>query len=111
MSQPGPSDRRQHPRRSVVRPCKVRDRRTLLFSAGLTSDVSEGGALIRIDRARPLGAGDELDVVVAWSGAGVIASDSMLRGRVTRVMTLDERHQAVALEFLAPATALEARAA
>ena len=89
----------------------MRDRRTLLFSAGLTSDVSEGGALIRIDRGRPFGEGDELDVVVAWSGAGVIASDSMLRGRVKRVDLLDDRHQAVALEFVAPATMLEARAA
>lgn len=100
LSLPDTQDRRRHPRRTLVRLCKVRDRRTLLFAAGQTSDISPGGALIRVDRARLFGAGDELDLVVAWGSDAVLPGDSMVRARVKRVTPIDHHHQAIAVEFI-----------
>lgn len=102
------SDRRQHPRRAVVHQCKVRDGRTASYAAGLTADVSAGGALIRVDRARPYGPGDELDLVVSWDDRAVISSKDLVRARVRRVTPIDHHHQAVALEFVREAAALAA---
>lgn len=94
------TDRRRHARHRVVRLCKVRDRRTLLFSAGQTCDVSVGGAMIRVDRYRPFAEGDELDVVIAWGNDAVIPGDAMVRAKVKRVTPIDYHHQALAVQFL-----------
>lgn len=99
------SDRRQHPRQAVIRQCKVRDARTAAFAPGQTADVSAGGALIRVDRARPFGPGDELDLVVSWDDKPVISAKDMVRARVRRVTPIDHHHQAVALEFVLEAAA------
>jgi len=82
-----------------VRACKVRDRRTLLFSAGKTSDISVGGAMLRVDRARAFAPGDELDVAIAWGNDAVLTGDSLVRATVRRVMPIDHHHQAVAVQF------------
>lgn len=92
-------ERRRHTRFSVVRSCKVRDRRTLLFSAGKTSDLSESGALIRVDRTRPFAEGDVLELVISWNGERVLSSEGLLRATVRRVTPIDYHHQAVAVEF------------
>ncbi len=97
-------EQRRHARLPMVRPCKVRDRRTLVYSAGQTSDISVGGALIRVDRARPFGAGDEIDLVVGWSPGVVLSADSVVRGTVRRVTPIDFNHQAIAIEFAEPST-------
>lgn len=99
MNEPEPLERRRHDRRTVVKRCKIRDRRTASFAAGETADLSAGGALIRVERARPFGPGDEVDLVVDWDGRTVLSSDDMLRARVRRVTPIDHQHQAVALEF------------
>jgi len=92
-------ERRRHPRLTLVRPCKVRDCRTLVFSPGLTSDVSVSGALLRIDRTRPIAPGDELEVAVAWTRDAVLSAQSMVRAKVRRVTPIDHHHQSVAVEF------------
>lgn len=92
-------ERRRHARYTVVRPCKVRDCRTLVYSPGQTCDVSAGGALLRIERVRPVMPGDELEVAVAWTPGAVLGSETMVKARVKRVMPIDHYHQAVALEF------------
>lgn len=92
-------ERRRHARYTVVRPCKVRDCRTLVYSPGETSDVSAGGALLRIDRVRPIMPGDELEVAVAWTPGAILGSETMVKARVRRVVPIDHYHQAVALEF------------
>lgn len=104
------SERRRFPRHSIVRPCKIRDRRNLLFSGGRTTDLSVGGALIRVDRARPFRAGDEIDMVVAWSDSAVVASEHMLRATIKRVLPIDYHHQALAVEFAIPEQELAAAA-
>jgi hypothetical protein len=105
MSLPEMSDRRIHPRHAVLRHCKVRDARTASFAAGQTADYSLGGALIRVDRARPYGPGDELDLVVSWDDRPVVSSQNLIRAKVRRVTPIDHHHQAVALEFVREASA------
>lgn len=92
-------ERRRHNRDIMVRPCKLRDRRSLLFAAGETHDVSPGGAMVRIDSARSFSPGDEVDVAIAWNHDPVLASEGLVRARVRRVLPIDFHHQALALEF------------
>lgn len=103
-------ERRRHARQELVRACKVRDIRTLHFTPGQTSDLSDSGALIRVDRARPYGPGDELDVALAASTGAVILSERMVRAVVRRVLPIDYHNQAIAVEFRGgpPALALAA---
>lgn len=96
-----PEERRRHARQVIVRPCKIRDRRTLLYAPGHTTDISVGGALIRVERARPFAAGDEVELVVAWATDAVLPTREMVRGTVKRVHPIDHRYQAVAIEFAA----------
>lgn len=104
------AERRRHARYQLARPCKVRDCRTLVFSPGMTADVSAGGALLKIDRVRPIQIGDVLDVAVAWTPNAVLGSDSMVRAIVRRVSPIDPYHQSVAVEFEARPAAMRAAA-
>jgi c-di-GMP-binding flagellar brake protein YcgR len=92
-------ERRRHERNIVVRPCKVRDRRSLLFSPGQTHDISDGGMLVKVDSARAFSPGDEIELAVAWNHDPVLASEGMVKARVRRVFPIDYHHQAIALEF------------
>ena len=94
------SNRRRNVREVIVRPCKVRDRRSLLFAAGETHDVSGGGAMVRIDSTRQFAPGDELDLAIAWKHEPVLSGEGLRRARVKRVLPIDFHHQALALEFL-----------
>ncbi len=85
------TDRRRHPRRADVRPCKLRDRRGLLFVSGTTDNVSEGGALLRTTAHRAFGPGDEVDVVVAWSNEALVPAEEIRRARVRRVRPAGRR--------------------
>ena len=99
-------ERRRHTRHTIVRSCKVRDRRTLLFSAGKTSDISISGALVRVDRIRPFAPGDELELVIAWGEDAVLSSAGIVKARVRRVTPIDHHHQAIAIEFDAMAAGI-----
>lgn len=92
-------ERRRHDRHIVVRPCKLRDRRSLLFSPGQTHDVSPSGALLKVDSARSFSPGDEVEVAVAWNHDAVLSSEGLVRARVRRVCPIDYHHQAIAVEF------------
>lgn len=105
------SERRRHHRQPAVRTCKVRDRRTSAYVAGVTADFSIGGAMVRVQRDRPFGPGDELDLLIAWDGAAVLSSEAAVRARVRRVTPIDHHHQAVAVEFVREGAALAAKAA
>lgn len=93
-------DRRRHARLAVSRRCKVFHRPTRQYFPATTRDVSSGGALIEIGSPRPLAAGDELDVVIDWTGKTVLPSEALSRAHVVRVA--DESpgaSQAVAISF------------
>lgn len=105
---PAGADRRRHPRLTTTRAAKVFLPAAMRYAASETSDISAGGALLKVDRARRLAAGDRLDVAVINPAqpAAVLESKSMLPARVVRVTPIDHFHQAVAVEFDAPAADL-----
>ncbi len=93
-------DRRRFARHAVVRPCKIVDARSLRPSAaGSTTDVSEGGSLVSVQRDRMFSPGDQVEIGIAWSRNPLIASEEMVQARVVRVLPIDHHHQALALEF------------
>ena len=98
------SERRRHPRMRAVRPAKVFLRAALRYSGGETADVSESGALLRVESARPIRAGDRVDVAVVREGEGgaVIESKGTPAARVVRVSPLDRFFQSIAVEFEEP---------
>ena len=61
-------DRRRFLRHAVVRPCKIVDSRSLRPSAaGSTTDVSEGGSLVCVQRDRMYAPGDQVEIGIAVS--------------------------------------------
>lgn len=99
-------ERRAFPRFQVARPCKVFHRNSQRYLAARTTDVSAYGALLRVDAPRPLQAGEELDVAVAWEEQPLLARESLMRATVVRLgpsMIADaDRCQTVAVRFIAP---------
>lgn len=100
MSEQPHIERRRHARQLVTKPCKVRDGRTARFIVGETTDVSEGGALIRLSRTRPMFVGDELHIVVTSTSRLLVRERDMIRGHIRRVVQLEDSSQAVAVEFV-----------
>ena len=93
-------DRRRFPRATVVRPCKIRDRRNLGLCAGETTDLSRGGSLVCVQRERNFKPGDEIEFGVTWDASPIIKSESMVKARVIRVLPIDHYQQALAIEFV-----------
>ncbi|MGD9691468.1 MAG: PilZ domain-containing protein [Phycisphaerales bacterium] len=102
------TERRRHPRIASVRPAKVFVPEALRFAPAQTTDLSEGGALLCVDRSRPLAPGDVIEVLVTPKDPGLSTVSEMTRARVVRVTPVDHFQQAVAVEYDAPATAIAA---
>lgn len=93
------ADRRRHPRYPGAHAAKVYLPRALRFAGAETSDLSTGGALLRVDRSRSIAAGDEVEVAIAHGNECVAPAELMRRARVVRVSAMDHYHQSVAVEF------------
>ncbi|MBL0921908.1 MAG: PilZ domain-containing protein [Phycisphaerales bacterium] len=93
------SERRRHPRFPGAHAAKVYLPRALRFAGAETADLSVGGALLRVDRSRPIAAGDEIEVAIAHGEECVAPAALLRRARVVRVSAMDHYHQAVAVEF------------
>lgn len=104
-------DRRKHPRQDVVRTCKVLHERFGALLAATTSNVSVGGALLCMERVRPLAAGDRVQVAIDWRGVGVLEQGALMPARVIRVTAMDHHQQAVAIAYDHAALAANAAAA
>lgn len=92
-------ERRRDPRQRLARGCKVFYWPTQRYLAAKTCDVSAGGALLRIDCARPLAEDEQLDVIVPPGEAGFALSRDQRRARVVRSRTGRDGEQLVAVEF------------
>lgn len=93
-------ERRIAPRHTSVLHAKVFHPTLDRYVPCMTTNVSEGGVLIRIERSRPLMVGDEIRIALDWSQAGLCGNDRMRTAQVVRVTPIDAHHQAVALQFL-----------
>lgn len=85
-------ERRAHPRESLTRPCKLYVPRIGRYVSGQTSNLSEGGALVWLDRDGGLEPGDSIFLGVAMLRRQVVLTSSQMHeARVERVMrTTDE---------------------
>lgn len=92
-------DRRRHERHAVEKLCKIYDPATRRFAPARTRNLSRSGDLLTIQWARPLRAGDTIDVVIGWTPRPLLPADSMVRARVARSLAAVGEVQTVALEF------------
>lgn len=92
-------ERRRHPRLPVERSCKVFHHPSRTYLAASTCDLSEGGAMIRVDNPRTLRPGDEIEVMIAWSRAPVLQKSRAIAGSVVRVPGSFAKHQFIAVKF------------
>jgi hypothetical protein len=102
------TDRREHPRQSIERPCKVFRRGTQQYVAARTCDVSAGGALLEISAARPVVPGERVDVGVAWSRSPILLEDALMESHVVRVSPMGKNRQTIGIRFdraISPAVA------
>jgi hypothetical protein len=93
------SDRRQHARIAVSRPCKMLRVSTQRYESAVTTNVSVGGALMEIAAGREFSAGEELLIAIAWNDAAVVRSNEMIRAEVVRSLRGPSGRQMVALRF------------
>lgn len=92
-------ERRRHDRAAILKPCKVYMPASGRFAPGRTCNVSAGGALVSVEGGRPMAAGEEINVTIAFSRMPVVPADQMLRGRVVRAGACEGGRQLVAVEF------------
>lgn len=104
-------ERRRHQRYEVNRPCKLFHRATRRYLCAETVDVAAGGVLIRVEPTRPIVAGDDIALIVAWNDEVLLSADAQIPGKVLRVLSSENGMQVVACEFKAAALAVTLAAA
>lgn len=92
-------DRRTYARMMLVRGCKVLDEKSAKFIPAETTNISQGGLLLRVPSTRPFSAGDRVEVAVGWGNVPIAASVKMAGGVVVRVTDIDHVHQALAVRY------------
>ena len=92
-------ERRRYERRTLVRDCKLRGRSAPAFTPAQTTNLSLGGALVRIPTSRSYAPGDRIDLALPASNEPLITTDALIQARVRRVIPIDHHHQAISIEF------------
>ena len=94
-------DRRRHPRLAVSRPCKMFDDRSVRYRSGVTTNISRGGALIKMHQNCSVEPGDPVYLGVASSGRhGLMSRDEMIHAEVVRIDADDPAGPTVAVRFV-----------
>lgn len=91
-------ERRRHTRWALDRPCKVRRSSSITFEPARTVNVAPGGARVVVMGEKRYAVGDRVEMAVAWASEPVVARESLLIGRVVRVMPA-EVGQSLAIRF------------
>ncbi|MCC6428892.1 MAG: PilZ domain-containing protein [Phycisphaerales bacterium] len=92
-------ERRQHARRAVTKPCKLFHCPSRRYLVAKTCDLSASGALIHLEDGRVLTPGEEVLLVVDWTGRNILPADRMVHGTVVRIAGSIGRHQSVGVRF------------
>lgn len=92
-------DRRRHERIFTVRDCKLRGRSNPSFTPAQTTNLSLGGALLRVPTSRVYAPGDTIEVALPAGNEPLITSDALIGATVRRVIPVDHHHQAIGIEF------------
>lgn len=93
------ADRRAHDRLPLALPCKVRPEAALRFLGATTENISRCGALLSLQCSKPLGAGETLDLAVAFRGDALLRAGETLRATVVRVLPSLGGRQRLAVRF------------
>ncbi|MFG0256923.1 MAG: PilZ domain-containing protein [Phycisphaerales bacterium JB043] len=98
-------ERRRAPRVPKILDAKVFCPLQGRFLPAQTSNVSDGGLLLWVDRSRTIDIGEEIDVAVAETPKSqVVSRTGMRRARVVRVVPIDFHTQAIAVAYGVPHT-------
>jgi|GEM_PF-2728837 len=92
-------DRRAYDRMPLVRGVKLLDQKTAKYVPAESTNVSQGGLLLRVPSTRPFAPGDRVEVAVGWGESPVASSLAMSGAVVVRVAAIDHSHQAIALRY------------
>ncbi|MFM9995468.1 MAG: PilZ domain-containing protein [Phycisphaerales bacterium] len=92
-------DRRRHQRHGIVTMCKIYHPASRRFAAGRTKDLSASGALLCVETARPLLAGEAIDLAISLDPKPLLASTTMIRSKVIRSLPIGDTAQELAVEF------------
>jgi hypothetical protein len=97
-------ERREDPRITIRRPCKVYDPRSRKYVAGTTCNVSAGGMLLRLDRRIALEAGDRVFLAISHRRRdGFLSRGDMVEVSVARALAITTGETVLAVHFPAPA--------
>jgi c-di-GMP-binding flagellar brake protein YcgR len=100
-------DRRDDPRVSVTRACKVYDPRSRRFIPGTTCNASSGGLMLRLQRELELDAGARIFVAIARRNRdGFLRAADMVAATVVRTLATSTGETMVAIRFQEPADEL-----
>lgn len=91
-------ERRRHTRWALDRPCKVRRSSSITFEPARTINVAPGGARVVVMGEKRYAVGDRIEMAVAWASQPVLSRESLLVGRVVRIMPA-ESGQSLAIQF------------
>ena len=101
-------DRRDTPRISLTRPCKLYEPRSCKYIAGSTCNIGPGGMLLRLDRAIALEEDDSVYVAVAQKRRQrLLRSEDMIEAKVTRTVAITSGETAVAVRFTNPSQVID----
>ena len=93
------SERRQHERVTITRPCKVFREATQRYLIAQSCDVSEGGVLVHLLSERPLTEGESVRLAIAGTSSGVMRDAELRDGIVVRCVSDLYNLQTVAIRY------------
>lgn len=96
------ADRRQHVRTSTEIACKLLQNAECRYRPALTTDVSEGGALIQLLTPKPMKIGETMQLSVNWNGRPLMSRDELVKATVVRAGPMLKQMQQVAVRFDEP---------
>jgi c-di-GMP-binding flagellar brake protein YcgR len=95
-------DRREFPRITIQRPCKLFDPRSGKYYAALSVDLSAGGVLIRLERPMHVDPGSSMFLGMAQKRRqALLRSEEMVEVKVVRTIRLTDGSCTLALRFAA----------
>lgn len=96
-------ERRETDRYDYARPCKVYVPRMEKYFAGVTWNISEGGALVQLNTPMHLERGERVLVgIAAKRRDALLKSDEMLEASIARALKTPSDATAIGLQFRTP---------
>ncbi len=94
------TDRRSHERTNLARPCKLFDPRSGKYIPGTVWNLSDGGALLEVNRPMRAEEGDSFYLGIAVKRRqGLLQRDEMFRARVVRSQQSSDGRFTLGVQF------------